>query len=170
MHSSPWLCDITHTHTQFMYSTYTVTFLQTPLLTSCTGTPCSSNKLGSSRSWEAPEWFATGTKQRARLSIFVVIMSMTDTGWPMLTRRCRLLWKAKHFVRVRGVVLAVVQHFEAFGSKSAAKVSLPDGGVSLRSDIATHLCPGLRGSNGETDTVLTGKDLNILQIPTVTTE
>lgn len=62
----------------------------------------------------------------------------------LLTSWCRLIWPSIYFMWVRCFVLVVLNHFKAFGTKSAAEVPLPDRRVSLSAAIATHFCPGLQ--------------------------
>lgn len=88
-------------------------------------------------------------KQKRFITIHWTIFLMTSTTNVLfLTCRKTIRWKLIHFMRISSIILVVQYHLEAFGTKSASEVSLPNRRVSIYPAVSRSagLSPCLTGT------------------------
>lgn len=88
-------------------------------------------------------------KQVSDLTVQSLFLVAASTNAMFPTCRMSFRWKLKDFMWIRGIVLVVEYHLEAFCTKSATEVSLPNRVVSIYPAISSgaRLSPGLTGQN-----------------------
>lgn len=103
----------------------------------------------SHQSLESPQTPKLERKQISDLTVQSIFSMAVSTNVMFPTCRMRFRWKLIDFMWISAIVLVVKYHLEAFCTKSASEVSLPNRGISIYPAISSgaRLSPCLMGQN-----------------------